>query len=73
MRVKSLLRTLTSSIAISLAVLLVLVTAALGWEAAQKIDLQALLRDPAAMEKLVVEYPPDMQTFLFVYGTGRVV
>jgi len=72
-RVKSLLRTPTSSLAISLAVLLVLVTAALGSESAQKIDLKALLSDPAAMEKLVIEYRPDMQTFLFVYGTGRVV
>jgi hypothetical protein len=53
--------------------LLVLATAALCSESAQKIDLQALLSYPAAMEKLVVEYRPDMQTALFVHGTGRVV
>ena len=73
MGVKSLPQTLTSSLAVSLAVLFVPATTALGSESAQEIDLQALLSDPAAMEKLVVEYRPDMQTFLFVYGTGRVV
>lgn len=52
---------------------MVLAAAALGSEWAQKIDLQPLLSDPAALEKLVIEYRPDMQTFLFVYGTGRVV
>jgi hypothetical protein len=71
--VKSLPQTLTSSLAINLAVLLVLAITGVGSESAQKIDLQALLSDPAAMEKLVVEYRPDMQTFLFVYGTGRVI
>jgi hypothetical protein len=44
-----------------------------GSEFADRLDLEKLLTDSAALEKLVVGYEPSLDTILFVYGTGKVV
>ena len=38
-----------------------------------RIDLERVLRDPAAMNALVILYKPNMEDSLYVYGNGRVV
>jgi hypothetical protein len=57
---------------ITLLVLLV-GTALGGSELPGRIDLKRLLSDPAALDRLTIEYRPSYKSVLFIYGTGRVV
>lgn len=46
---------------------------AVGAESVDRPDLEKLLKDSAALQKLVIRYQPNAMEVLFVYGTGRVV
>lgn len=47
--------------------------AAMASERQHTIDLDALLADPSAMQRLVILYLPNFHDKLFVYGNGHVV
>src|SRR5882762_10096687 len=57
---------------IALSILFV-VTSLSASEVAERLDLKKVLSDFAALDKLVIEYRPTDNSFLYVYGTGRVV
>ena len=53
--------------------ILLVVTASSSSELAERIDLEKMLNDSAALDKLLIEYQPGGNSLLFIYGTGRVV
>src|SRR5882762_4222056 len=57
---------------IALSILFV-VTSLSASEVAERLDLKKVLSDFAALDKLVIEYRPTDNSFLYVYGNGRVV
>jgi len=51
----------------------IVVTASRVSELVERLDLERMLKDSDALNKLVIEYRPTNNSFLFVYGSGRVV
>src|SRR5882762_6401428 len=48
-------------------------TALIASELVKRLDLQKPLHNSAALDELVIEYRPTDNSFLYVYGNGRVV
>ena len=51
----------------------IVVTASSASELVERLDLERMLNDSAALNEWVIEYRPTTNSFLFLYGTGRVV